>query len=90
MREMKSATEKPPDPGNEKAALAGGDLKANQCDEEVPQDAGKFKWKRSLELALDAVTEAKSRDLGLLERNLVEAATEMLRVASEIRSRLWQ
>jgi hypothetical protein len=37
---MKSATEKPPDPGNEKAALAGGDLKANQCDKEVPQDAG--------------------------------------------------
>ena len=50
----------------------------------------KLKWKRSLELALDAVTEAKSGDLGLIERNLVDAATEMLRVASEIRSRLWR
>ena len=33
--EMKSATEKPPGPGNEKAALAGGDLKANQYHEKV-------------------------------------------------------
>jgi hypothetical protein len=76
-------------PGNKKAALAGGNVEANEYDnQEVTQDATKLKWKRSLELALDAVTEAKSGDLGLIERNLVEAATEMLGVASEIRGAL--
>ena len=60
---MKSATEKPPDPGNEKAALAGGDLEANHMMKEAPQDVGKLKWKRALELALDAVVEAESGDL---------------------------
>ena len=45
-------------------------------------------WKRALESALDAVLEAQSGDIGLIERNLVESATEMLAVASEIRRRL--
>jgi hypothetical protein len=88
MREMKSATEKPPDPGNEKAALACGDLKANQYLEQRLQELGKLKWKRSLELALDAIVEAESGDL--IERNLVGEATEMLSVAAEIRTRLRQ
>ena len=50
----------------------------------------KIKWKRALELALDAVVEAESGDLGLIARNLVEAATAMLVVASEIQGRLRQ
>ena len=50
----------------------------------------KLKWKRSLELALDAIVEAESGDLGLIERNLVGAATEMLSVAAEIRMTLRQ
>ena len=33
MREMKSATEKPPDPGNEKAALADGSLETGNYDD---------------------------------------------------------
>jgi hypothetical protein len=49
---------------------------------------GKAQVKRALELALDGVLEAESGDLGLIERNLVESATEMLVVASEIRRRL--
>ena len=70
--------------------MAGGDLKANQYLEEGPQELGKLKWKRSLELALDAIVEAESGDLGLIERNLVGAATEILSVAAEIRMRLRQ
>ena len=50
----------------------------------------KLKWKRALELALDAVVKAESGDLGLIARNLVEAATAMLVVASEIQGRLRQ
>jgi hypothetical protein len=48
------------------------------------------KWRRSLALALDGVLEAEPGDLGLIEPNLVEAATEMLAAAAEIRRRLRQ
>ena len=62
------------------------ELRLLQCS----QDVGKLKWKRVLELAFDAVVEAESGDLGLIARNLVEAATAMLVVASEIQGRLRQ
>jgi hypothetical protein len=48
----------------------------------------KIKWQRALELALDGVLEARSGDIALIERNLVESATSMLEVAGEIRRRL--
>lgn len=35
---MKSATEKPPDPGNEKAALAGGSLKTRSYHNSIRQE----------------------------------------------------
>jgi hypothetical protein len=55
----------------------------------VTQYSEKVKaWKRSLELAFDGVLEAENGDLGLIERNLVEAATEM--VAAAIRGELRQ
>ena len=50
----------------------------------------KLNWKLDLERALDAVLDAGSGDLGLIERNLVEAATSMLAVAGEIRRGLRQ
>jgi hypothetical protein len=57
----------------------------------ITQCAEKFKsWKRTLALAFDGVLEAESGDLSLIERNLVESATEMLRVAGEIRRQLRQ
>jgi hypothetical protein len=84
-------TNKEHPPPKEKAALAGGDLEANQRQTHFTQCAEKFKsWKRTLALAFDGVSEAESGDLGLVERNLVESATEMLAVAAEIRSRLRQ
>jgi hypothetical protein len=83
-------TNKEHPPPNEKAALAGGDLEANQRQTHFTHETEKSKWKRSIELTLDAVLEAESGDLGLIERNLVAAATEMLCVASEIRRRLRQ
>lgn len=48
------------------------------------------KWVRGLEAALDAVRESESGDIAMIERNLVESATEMLGVASEIRGKLRQ
>ena len=48
------------------------------------------KWVRELNHALDAIEESKSGDIGLVERNLVEGATQMLAVASEIRRTLRQ
>jgi hypothetical protein len=56
----------------------------------ITRYAEKLNWKRALESALDAVLEAESGDLGLIERNLVDAATSMLAVASEIRRELRQ
>jgi hypothetical protein len=49
-----------------------------------------LKWKRALESALDGVLEAQSGDIALIERNLVESATEMLEIAAEIRRGLRQ
>jgi hypothetical protein len=83
-------TNKEHPPPNEKAALAGGDLEANNVRHLFTHKTGKSKWKRDLEWALDAVLEADCGDLGLIERNLVEAATSMLEVASEIRRELRQ
>jgi hypothetical protein len=77
-------------PPKEKAALAGGDLESNQRQTHFTRSQEKFKWKRALELALDSVLETESGDLGLIQRNLVEAATEMLQVAAEIRRELRQ
>jgi len=77
-------------PPKEKAALAGGDLEANQRHAHLTHETENRKWKRALEWALDAVLEADSGDLGLIERNLVEAATSMLEVAGEIRKSLRQ
>ena len=37
---MKSATEKPPDPGNEKAALADGSLETGNYDDFTPAREG--------------------------------------------------
>ena len=70
-------------PREEAAHTTLGKANVTQCPE-------KFKWKRALESALDGVLEAESGDLGLIERNLVEAATEMLCVAAEIRRKLRQ
>ena len=50
----------------------------------------RVKWKRALELALDAILEAESGELEMIARNLLEAATVMLLVASEIRGRVRQ
>jgi hypothetical protein len=85
---MSAGTTRDAPPGDEKAALAGGDLETEQDIRNATQQAEKLKSKRALELAIDAVIEAKSGDLGLIERNL--AATEMFGVASEIRRRLRQ
>jgi hypothetical protein len=87
---MSAGTTRDAPPGDEKAALAGGDLETKQDIRDTIQQAEQLKWKHSLELAIDALIEAQSGDLGLIERNLVEAATEMLKVASEIRRRLRQ
>jgi hypothetical protein len=85
---MMAAKDHPPP--KEKAALAGGDLETNQCRAHFTHDSKKLKWRRSLERALDAVLEAESGDLGIVERNLIEAATSMLDVAGEIRRELRQ
>jgi hypothetical protein len=85
-----TATNKEHPPPKEKAALAGGDLEANNVRHLFTHATKKLKWKRSLEYALDAVLEAESGDLGLIARNLVESATEMLAVAAEIRRGLRQ
>ena len=37
---MKAATEKPPDPGNEKAALGGGSLKTGNYYDSIQQEQG--------------------------------------------------
>jgi hypothetical protein len=81
----------PPDPENEKADLAVGHLEWNENNWRTITVRGlQVKWKRSLENCLDAAIEAESGDLGMVERNLVEAATEMLSVAYEIRAKLRQ
>ena len=56
----------------------------------ITPSADKGKWISELWLAIDAVSESQSGDLGLVARNLVEVATQMLSVASEIRRRLRQ
>jgi hypothetical protein len=48
------------------------------------------KLRRDLFLALDCVEECRSGDLALKERNLIEGATLMLSLASEIRGTLRQ
>jgi hypothetical protein len=78
--------------GNGKGALAGAQsLVVNeQTTRTITVRGLHVKWARHLELALDAVHESKSGDIGLMERNLVEGATEMLSLASEIRAKLRQ
>ena len=74
-------------PPKEKGRLGGRpDLEANQRQTHLAHETDRRKWKHSLERALDA----ESGDLGLIERNLVESATEMLSVAAEIRRGLRQ
>ena len=53
-------------------------------------ETDKHRWKRSLECACEPMLEAQSGNLCLIERNLVESATEMLSVAAEIRRGLRQ
>jgi hypothetical protein len=78
-------------PPKEKGRLGGRpDLEANQRQTHLAQETDKRKWQRLLERALDAVMEANAGDLALIERNLVEAGTQMLVVASEIRAELRQ
>jgi hypothetical protein len=56
---------------------------------ESPPDT-RERWKQTLQHAHEAVEEADSGDLGLIDRNLVEAGTQMLVVATEIRAELRQ
>jgi len=42
---MSAATEKPPDPGNEKAALAGGSLETSGVNRKVALCTQRVKWK---------------------------------------------
>ena len=48
---MKSATDKPPDPGNEKAALAGGSLKTVLASKTVIIGRANFKPQRTFTTA---------------------------------------
>ena len=78
-------------PGNKEGGLREEAAHNTLCKTNITQCAEQCKsWKRTLALALDGVLEAASGDLGLVERNLVESATEMLAVAAEIRWRLRQ
>ena len=89
-----AAIEKPRSPStspeNEKATRKDGSLIWNREDDSaiVRQNAENVKWIQRLEFCIDAIYESLSGDLGLVARNLVESATEMLVVAGEIRRRL--
>jgi hypothetical protein len=54
------------------------------------RDTEKRNWRRSLELALDALIESESGDLSLIAQNLTQAASEMLSTAVAIRRELRQ
>ena len=85
------ANKNPSDGKREGRTLEECGPKANESTSRIiAYSVERVKWKRSLELALDAVLEAESGDLALVAKNLLEAATMMLLVASEIRGRLRQ
>ena len=83
-QQMSDDSKSPPENG--KGALAGAQsLVVNeQTTGPITVRGLHVKWVRQLELALDSVRESKSGDIGLMERNLVEGATEMLSLASQI------
>jgi hypothetical protein len=78
-------------PGNRAGGRREEAAHTDDSGRNVRQYSEKVKmWERSLALSLDGMLEAETGDLGLIQRNLVEAATEMLAVAAEIRGELRQ